>query len=132
MDRRQSKKSFKHYVSLRHILVDFVYVVIIDTLIALFLSATGISNPFGVNLLISQCYGITIFAMRFSLLRAFDPGGKACAIILIIAVGVVGGYIIGRTPGLSSSSSGSSRSPSRPMGLISSKRSSLFSPLAQR
>ena len=34
----------RHY-GRRHIAMDFVYVVIIDTLIALFLSATGIRTP---------------------------------------------------------------------------------------
>jgi sensor histidine kinase YesM len=75
--------------------MDFVYVVIIDTFIALFLSATGISHPFAINLLMSQCYGISISAIIFSLLWIFKPGGKTAPIVLIIAVGVVGGNFIG-------------------------------------
>ena len=38
--------------------MEFLYVVIIDTLIAVFLSATGISHSFAASLLMSQCYGI--------------------------------------------------------------------------
>jgi len=95
MDTGQAKIPHRHYTSLRHLLMDFVYVVIIDTFIALFLSATGISHPFAINLLMSQCYGISISAIIFSLLWIFKPGGKTAPIVLIIAVGVVGGNFIG-------------------------------------
>ena len=94
-----AKESWKRYFRLGHLLMEFVYVVIIDGLIALFLSATGISHPFAVNLLIAQCYGISIFAIISLLLWAFKPEGGVAPYVLIIAAGVVGGYFIGSTLG---------------------------------
>jgi len=94
MDIGQAKIPHSYY-DRRHIAMDFVYVVIIDTLIAFFLSATGISHPFAINLLMSQCYGLSIFAIVSLLLSAFKPWKKPALMMLILAVSIVGGYFIG-------------------------------------
>ncbi len=86
---------WKHHFNPRHLFMEFLYVVIIDTLIALFLSATGISHPFAVNLLMSQCYGLSIFAIISLLLWAFKPREGIARIALIVAIGVAGGNLIG-------------------------------------
>ncbi len=96
IDAQHVKESWKRHFSIRHFSVELVYVLIIDTLIAAFLSATGISHPFPVNLVMSQCYGLSIFAIISLLLWAFKPRGKVASIILIVVIGVVSGEIIGR------------------------------------
>ncbi|MGD0657469.1 MAG: sensor histidine kinase [Syntrophorhabdales bacterium] len=87
--------SWKHHFNPFHLLMEFLYVVIIDILIAVFLSATGISNPFAVNLLMSQCYGLSIFGIISLLLWVFKPQGGIGRIALIVAIGVAGGNLIG-------------------------------------
>ncbi len=94
MDMGQTKIPHSPY-GRRHIAMDFVYVVIIDTLIALFLSATGISHPFAINLLMSQCYGLSIFAIVSLLLSVFKPWKKPALMVLILAVSLAGGLVIG-------------------------------------
>ena len=91
---------WKHHFNPRHLLMEFLYVVIIDTLIAVFLSAVGISHPFAVNLLMSQCYGLSIFAIISLLLWAFKPKGGIARIVLIVAIGVAGGNLIGGRMGV--------------------------------
>src|SRR5208337_5254269 len=94
--RREGKSaSWKRYFRPGHILTEFFYVLVIDTLIAVFLTATGISKPFGVNFVISQCYGITIFTVIHLLLWIFKPGWKMGPIIIMMAVSLVIGYFTG-------------------------------------
>ena len=87
--------SWKRYFRPAHIFTEFIYVLVIDTLIALFLSATGISHPFGVNFVVSQCYGVTIFTVIHLLLWMFKPGWKIGPIILMMAASLVIGYFTG-------------------------------------
>jgi len=86
--------SWKRYFRPGHILTEFVYILLIDTLIAVFLTATGVSKPFGVDFVVSQCYGITIFTVIHLLLWMFRPG-KIGPIILMMAVSLVIGYFTG-------------------------------------
>lgn len=90
-----STESWKSYFRLGHMSTEFLYVLIIDTLIAVFLSVTGIANPFGVNLVVAQCYGIIIFTLVHLLLWMFKPGWKIGPIILIMAGSLVIGYFTG-------------------------------------
>jgi len=91
----RNSASWKRYFKPGHILTEFVYVLVIDTLIAVFLTATGITKPFGVNFVVSQCYGITIFTVIHLFLWMFRPGWKIGPIILIMAVSLVIGYFTG-------------------------------------
>lgn len=86
----------KRYFSLGHLTREFFYLLIIDTLIAVFLSVTGITGPFGINLVMSQCYGISIFVIIHVFLWVFRPKWGMRSVFLTLAAGIAGGYLLGR------------------------------------
>jgi len=77
-----------------------LYVVVIDTLIALLITATGISPHFIESFVMAQSYGIFISSIVFSLLWIFKPKRGVAAVVLIIAAGVCVGYPLGSLVGL--------------------------------
>jgi sensor histidine kinase YesM len=80
----------------RHILLDYLYTIIISLVIAAFLSIIGISKPFLANLVMSLSFGISICTLAVLLFRLINPElNKALSIILILIASVVGGMIIG-------------------------------------
>lgn len=95
MSTDNSKESWGSYFRPSHIIREFGYLIIIDTLIAVFLSATGIAHPFGANMVFSQCYGISIFLILHLLFRIFKPGWAVGPIILMMGVSLIFGYLVG-------------------------------------
>jgi len=57
---RHIPSNIKNYIKPRHVLVDLAYTILISTLIAAFLTLTGITTKsFIVNLIVSQSFGIS-------------------------------------------------------------------------
>ena len=85
----------KSYIHRKNVLIDFLYTVIISTLIAAFLTATGITTKsFIINLIVSQSFGISICSAVMFLLWIFKPE-KMAFLVLIILIGIAGGTLIG-------------------------------------
>jgi hypothetical protein len=86
--------------NVRAILIDFLYTIVIDTFIAVFLTLTGIFTStvnlktFIIMLVISQCYGISTCLIIMISLRAFKPRRGASAIFIIL-IGLICGILIG-------------------------------------
>ncbi len=76
-----------------------LYVVVIDTLIALFLTATGIAPRFVESFVLAQSYGICISSIVFLLHWIFKLKKGTAGHILVIAAGVCGGYPLGAVVG---------------------------------
>jgi sensor histidine kinase YesM len=92
----QAWSPIRDYFNLRHVLLDLFYVVIISTLIAVFLTVTGISRSFLTNFVMSLSFGVSIASMVHLLLWIFSPKPeKAIPIVLILVVGVVCGMVMG-------------------------------------
>ncbi|MCX5812410.1 MAG: histidine kinase [Proteobacteria bacterium] len=90
----------RKHLDARHILLDYLYTIIISVLIALFLTIVGISKPFLPNLVMSLSFGVSICTLIILLFLLFNPGqGKALPIVFILAAGVIGGNIIGSQAG---------------------------------
>jgi sensor histidine kinase YesM len=86
----------KDHVTSRHIFLDYLYTIIISVLIALFLTAVGISKPFLSNLIMSLSFGISICTLIHLLILIFNPEpGKVLSLVYIMVAGVVGGIVIG-------------------------------------
>ncbi len=89
-----------YYPDARTGLVNLFYTIIIATFIAVFLTLTGIFTAtvnlktFVIQLLISQCYGISMCLIITFSLWAFRPRRKASA-VLIILIGMACGILIG-------------------------------------
>jgi sensor histidine kinase YesM len=85
----------KNYIHRKNVLIDFLYTVIISTLIAAFLTITGITTKsFTINLIVSQSFGISICSTIMLLLWIFKPE-KTAFLVLIVLVGIAGGTLIG-------------------------------------
>jgi sensor histidine kinase YesM len=99
MDNLQAKEQL-YYPDARTVLVNLFYTIAIDTFIAIFLTLTGIFTTavtlktFVIMLVISQCYGITIFLSIMLLLRAFKPKKRPFAVFIIL-IGMVFGILVG-------------------------------------
>jgi sensor histidine kinase YesM len=92
----QSTPRIKDRHNVRHILLDYLYTIIISLVIAAFLSIIGISKPFSVNLVMSLSFGISICTITVLLFRLINPElNRTLSIILILIASVVGGMIIG-------------------------------------
>jgi sensor histidine kinase YesM len=86
-----------HYqvtIDLKHFLVDFLSTFIIATLIAGFLTLTGITDSFLISFVISQSFGVSICAIIMGLLWLFKPKQIALLVSMVIT-GVAGGIMIG-------------------------------------
>lgn len=94
--------------------------ILFSTLIAGFLSAIGYGGSFVVNLVISQCIGLSIMALLLLVLRArLSPLSRALAVAAAILVGALIGGILGRLlTGVGSSSDGSHEAQSLLLGLV--------------
>jgi sensor histidine kinase YesM len=75
----------------RLIIKNFFYTLIFNTIIAVFLSATGGSESrFFRNLIVSQCMGISIFTSIYTALAIFKTEKSFLQIIIIILAMIVG------------------------------------------
>ncbi len=92
----QAGTPIRNYSNLRHILLDFLYIVIISILIAVFLTITGISKPFMISFIMSLSFGVSMASIIHLLFWIFNPKReKAMPMALILIAGVVGGMVIG-------------------------------------
>jgi sensor histidine kinase YesM len=84
-----------HYITPRNVLKDLAYTIIISTLIAAFLTFTGITTQsFIINLIVSQSFGISICSIIMFLLWIFKPE-KSASLAFIFTIGVGSGILIG-------------------------------------
>jgi len=91
----QSERYTKNYFKPRNFLVDFVYTIILSTLVAAFLAFTGITTKsFIANLIVSQSFGISICSMIMLLLWIFKPE-KMVSLAFIVMIGIGSGILIG-------------------------------------
>jgi sensor histidine kinase YesM len=95
-----SGRIFRRYFSLTRIARDLVVVAVFSTFIAAFLTLVGLNNSLLVSLIMSQSYGISVFAFIAVLLRAINPKWKVAPIALIFMAGVLGGYFSGSLIGV--------------------------------
>jgi sensor histidine kinase YesM len=90
-----------HHFDARTVLVNLLYTIVIDTFIAIFLTLTGIFTTavtlktFVIMLVISQCYGISIYVIIMLLFWTFKPQ-KGVSAVFIILLGTAFGILIGR------------------------------------
>lgn len=91
----QVENHAKNYIRRKNVLIDFLYTVIISTLIAAFLTLSGITTKsFIINLIVSQSFGISICSTIMFLLWIFKPE-KTAFLVLIVLIGIAGGTLIG-------------------------------------
>jgi len=84
-----------HNINPRNVLKDLVYTIIISTLIAAFLTFTGITTKsFVINLIVSQSFGLSIYSMIHFLLWIFKPE-KMASVAFIVMIGIASGTLIG-------------------------------------
>jgi len=93
---QESESWAKRHLTIKHTLLDSLYTIIISVLIALFLTAVGISKPFLVNLIMSLSFGVSIFTFIHILIWIFSPQKyKLHSILPIMIAGIIGGMTIG-------------------------------------
>jgi len=89
----------QHYINPRNVLQDFVYTIIISTVIAAFLTVTGITTKsFLINFVMSQSFGMPICSTVLFLLWMLKPN-KISSFALIFVIGIGGGTLIGLQTG---------------------------------
>jgi sensor histidine kinase YesM len=87
--------NIKHHMNARHVLIDFIYTILISTLIAAFLTFTGITTrSFIINLIVSQSFGISFCSITILLLWIFKPE-KTASLVFIAMIGIASGTLIG-------------------------------------
>jgi sensor histidine kinase YesM len=90
-----SERYTKNYFKPRNFLVDFIYNLILSTLVAAFLTLTGITTKsFIPNLIVSQSFGISMCSMIMLLLWILKPE-KMASLVFIVVIGIGGGILIG-------------------------------------
>jgi sensor histidine kinase YesM len=100
-------KSYKDHITGRTVVKVFLYTLLFNTLIAIFLTAIKYGEGFLVNFIISQCIGLSICTCVIAAHRFFDNAGPTLKAVLVavalIAGTTVGSYIGSFVSGLSSS-----------------------------
>ena len=87
--------NIKHHLNARHVLFDLLYTILISTLIAVFLTFTGItSKSFIMNLIVSLSFGISFCSITAFLLWIFKPE-KTASLVFIAMIGIASGTLIG-------------------------------------
>lgn len=87
--------NIKHHLNARHILSEFIYTILLSTLIAAFLTFTGITTKsFIMNLIVSQSLGISFCSIATLLLWLFKPE-RTASLLFIAVIGIVSGTLIG-------------------------------------
>jgi sensor histidine kinase YesM len=94
--------------------------VVFNALIAGFLAGLGFGGGFAVNLVFSQCIGLSIMLLCLGVLRLpLDGLARGAAIVVAIAVGALGGHTLARLlTGLGASADGSHEFQSLLVGLV--------------
>jgi sensor histidine kinase YesM len=84
----------EYYLTRKHIIIDFLYTIVISTAIALVLALSNPSTYFFVSFIISQSFGLTICSIFLLMFGIFKPR-RWLTLLLIIFTGVIAGSIIG-------------------------------------
>lgn len=102
------------------LLPSLIVTVVFNALIAAFLAALGFGGGFAVNLVFSQCIGLSIMVLCLGVLRLQLNGlARGVAIAFAIAAGALGGHTLARLlTGLGSSGDGSHELQSMLVGLV--------------
>ena len=88
-------EQYANYFKPRNFLIDLPYTIIISTLIAEFLTFTGITTKsFIMNLIVSQSFGISFCSIIMFLLWIFKPE-KTASLVFVIIIGIASGTLIG-------------------------------------
>jgi len=88
-------EQYANYFKPRNFLIDLLYTIIISTLIAEFLTFTGITTKsFIMNLIVSQSFGISFCSIIMFLLWIFKPE-KTASLVFVIIIGIASGTLIG-------------------------------------
>ncbi|HUN54413.1 MAG TPA: histidine kinase [Smithella sp.] len=96
--RYETEFIFKYLLNFKNVFIDFILIVIINTMIALAVAAIRRDNSFPVSFIISQAFGVTVSAAVFFSLLIFRPRTwkSLFSIAAIdISLGVCGGLLIG-------------------------------------
>jgi sensor histidine kinase YesM len=87
--------NIKYHLNARHVLSDLIYTILISTLVAVFLTFTGIaSKSFIMNLIVSLSFGISFCSITIFLFWIFKPEKRA-SLIFIAMIGIASGTLIG-------------------------------------
>jgi len=96
----QPALAIRSHLNAKHILLDYLYMVVVSVLIALFLSVVDVSKPFLPSLVMSLSFGTSMCTLVLTLFWLFNPDvNKARPMVLILVASVVGGMIIGSQVG---------------------------------
>lgn len=116
------------------LLASLVATVLFSTLIAGFLSALGFGGSFAINLVFSQCIGLSIALTMLGVLRAtLAPLPRALAVAVGILVGALGGGMLARLlTGVGGSSDGVHEAQSLLLGLVFGGIAAVFFWLRER
>jgi sensor histidine kinase YesM len=99
-NREHSVISIKGHLNAKHMLLEYVYTIIICLLIAVFLSLVGISKPFLANLAMSLSFGLSICTLINMLFWVLNPYlVNTLSISLTLMSGLLGGMVIGSQVG---------------------------------
>ena len=90
----QFRDHINNYINPGHFFIDFLYTIIIATLIAVFLHLTVFKGFFGINLVMSLSFGISIYLIVHFLLWVFKPV-KFLSFVFMIIIGVGLGTLVG-------------------------------------
>lgn len=91
-----SQSYIQDHFTVKKNLLDLFYVFIFSTLVAFFLTLSGITKPFVVNLIISLSVGFSITLIIHLLFWILRPSQeKTLGFALILSAGVIGGTILG-------------------------------------
>jgi sensor histidine kinase YesM len=86
----------KKHLDAMHILLDYLYTIIVSILIAVFLTAVGISKPFLSNFIMSLSIGISMCTLVTLMFWLFNPKvDEKLSMVLALIAGVVSGMIVG-------------------------------------
>jgi hypothetical protein len=102
------------------LLPSLIATLVFNALIAGFLAGLGFGGGFAVNLVFSQCIGLSIMVLCLGVLRLSLSGlARGAAIAFAIAAGALGGHTLARLlTGLGSSGDGSHELQSMLVGLV--------------
>ncbi len=85
----------RRYFGVRNFFKMLPLVILYDTLIAGFLTITGIDGSFLISLIMAQCFGIPIYTLIVVALRVLNPEGRFGRSVVICILGSACGYIVG-------------------------------------
>ena len=83
-ERYETEFIFKYWLNFKNVLVDFIIIIIINTLIALAVGAIRHDNSFLISFVLSQSFGVTVSSVILFSLLIFRP--KTWKSLLSIAV----------------------------------------------